>query len=274
MAREYTKAEMESAREFARALRKARNEAGLNQTQLAERLKVARQSVTRYESGKYPPSRDFAIRVDACFQQEGFFESLLPSAESERTKSLRRYVRTEQSEAQALQQWQALVIPALLQTEEYAREVLTVSIPPRGQGEIDRFVRAQIERQEILWRERPIMGDFVLSEGAVTQLVGGPALMHRQWDKLIDWSRRNPAVNIQVLPRTVGAHASMQSSYTILEVTDRTVLYVESMTSGEMLFDVQTVDAARARFRSLMANALNPRETVAFIEKLMSEETP
>ncbi|MFC4561836.1 Scr1 family TA system antitoxin-like transcriptional regulator [Nocardiopsis mangrovi] len=272
MTKECTPEERDAARNFARKLRELRKIAHLSQTELAERMRVARQTIGKYESGLHVPTRDFAVLADEALGTEGLFAGFLPSPEGEHRKLLKRYVHIEQSKATSLQQWQAQVVPALLQTEEYAREVLTVSIPPRMPDEVDKFVASQMARQDVLWRKHPIEAHFIIGEAAATQLVGGRDVMRRQWAKLIEWSA-NPYVTLQVLPRSVGAHASMQGAYTILEIEAlKWAVYVETMAGGEVITGTQTVTFARRRFGALMAHALSPRDTVKLLSELQQEE--
>jgi len=231
-----------------------------------------RQTITRIESGNHLPTRNFAIRADEALGTAGLFVALLPSPEAERHRLLRRYVHIEQHQATGLFQWQALVVPAMLQTEEYAREVMRVAVPPRGTAEVDQYVAYQMSRQNALWREKPVTAHFVVSAAAVSQMVGGGAVMLGQWEKLIQWSA-NPHVTLQILPREVGAHASMQGSYTILEIEAlKWALYVETMAGGDVITGPQTVSHARQRFSALTATALRPGESVAFLHELKKEE--
>ncbi|XKK39393.1 helix-turn-helix transcriptional regulator [Nocardiopsis sp. ARC36] len=272
MTKEYSTEELDAARQFAERFQEVRNAHKWTQAQLAQKMGYVRQTITRIESGHHLPTRNFAIRADEALGTGGLFIALLPSPEAERHKLLRRYVHIEQHQATGLFQWQALVVPAMLQTAEYARAVMTVAIPPRGAADIDQYVAYQMGRQNALWRESPLTAHFVISAAAVTQMVGGGTVMLKQWEKLIQWSE-NPHITLQILPKTVGAHASMQGSYTILEIeTLKWALYVETMAGGNVITDAQTVSHARQRFSALMATALRPGESIDFLLDLRKEE--
>ncbi|GAB3492756.1 helix-turn-helix domain-containing protein [Nocardiopsis coralliicola] len=272
MAKAETPEEIAAAVSIARTLREARIKSHLNQTELADRVHVGRQTIGRYESGGHIPSREFALLLEGALGADGLLASLLPTNEAEHHKLLRRYVHIEQTRASSLQQWQALVVPALLQTEEYAREVLAVAIPPKSSDEVERFAASQMTRQDAFWRDRPLEAHFVVSEAGVSQLVGGLQVMRKQWQKLIELSE-NPYITLQVLPREVGAHASMQGSYTILEIEAlEWAVYVETMVGGDVVTHTQAVTHARRRFGALTADALSPRDSVKLLRELQQEE--
>ena len=70
---------------------------------------------------------------------------------------------------------------------------------------IDRAVSARLERQAILNREHPPMLWHVLHEGVLRHMVGSPAIMRDQLDKLAALARE-PGVVIQILPFTASDH--------------------------------------------------------------------
>lgn len=258
---------------FGQELLRFRHSTGLSQTKFGQRAGCSRQLVGDVENGAARPTLKFARKIDRAFNTNARFEGLLVS-DSELQILLRRYVTIEQQQAVALQQWQTTVVPALLQTKTYARRTLEVSIPALPPAKINQQVKSRLARQEALSRPNPLEGYFVLSEGALTQLVGGAALMRQQWEHLLRCAHL-PNVTLQVLPRTAGAHASMQGSYTILETSPPGwAIYVETMAGGEVLTQRKLVTDTRQRFAALMANALSPDESMRYIQRLISEEEP
>lgn len=249
----------------------------MTQDDLAEQMGVSRGLVSRVESGSRPPSLDFAISADQALGTGRLFQNLLPTPEHEVNRSLSRYVTTEQTEAERLLTWQPSVIPALLQTADYARAVRGATFPQYSKAEIDKIVAAQEKRQGALTRETPLSAHFVLAEAAARTLVGGRTVMVRQWRRLIEWAAL-PSVTIQVLPVSMGAHSSMQGAYTILDMppqaphTGQAALYVETTASGSVITEPQQISYARHRFGTLMAHAMSPPETSGFLQQLQLQE--
>ncbi|MEU0237713.1 helix-turn-helix transcriptional regulator [Nocardiopsis sp. NPDC006198] len=268
-----TPEEKECAARFAQTLKDERKRRRLSQTDLGALIKYDRRTVGRYESGRYLPPLDWARALDEALGIS-LFASLLPhpQVEQERQERLTKYVDIEQNVATALKQLQVQVVPALLQTERYARTVLAASIPQKGPVDIDRMTLARLKRQEVFNREDPLPAHFVLDEGAARRLMGGPALMVEQWKHLLA-SIDNPYITVQVLPHAEGAHAALLGSYTLLEtVTQGDVLYMETMVTGTVVTDIPEVGVARQIFDSLMARALSPAGTRAFLEGLIKKE--
>src|SRR5215469_12920601 len=121
-----------------------------------------------------------------------------------------------ESEAVRLRDFQPLVIPGLLQTEDYARAVLRAAPHAGSSAEIDRQVSLRMERQRILGQADPPDVWIVLSESVVRVHVSGQAVMRAQLMRLTETAER-PNVTLQVLPFTTAAHVQPISPFTMLE---------------------------------------------------------
>lgn len=270
MARELTPEEQTYATKFAEALKSERRKRGLSQEQLGALINRSRATVTRYESAQHLPPPGFADDLDACFGTK-LFASLLPGTSREQQDRLTKYVEIEQNDTEQIKQWQPQVVPALIQTPEYAREVIAASLPPKPAPEIERLVQGRLERQQLFSRENPIPAHFILDEGAARRLVGGPEVMAGQWSYLREQAE-HPYITIQVLPHSQGAHAALMGAYTLLETRMQgPALYLETMVTGSVFTDIEHVTAARQRMDSLMARSLSPAETIRFFDKLTAE---
>jgi transcriptional regulator with XRE-family HTH domain len=114
---------------FSEELRRARSAAGLTQDQLAERVGYSPSLVAHVETGSRAPSLDFARRGDEALGTGGLLARLQPFVRSEAYPAwFRDWVEIER-EAVSLRWFEPLLIPGLLQTEEYARAVLAAAHP-------------------------------------------------------------------------------------------------------------------------------------------------
>jgi hypothetical protein len=93
-------------------------------------------------------------------------------------------------EAVSLRWFEPLLIPGLLQTEEYARAVLAAAHPASPEDEVERLVSARMDRQAILDQGEPPLLWVILDEGAATRPVGGPAVMRDQIERLVKAARQ------------------------------------------------------------------------------------
>jgi transcriptional regulator with XRE-family HTH domain len=121
-----------------------------------------------------------------------------------------------------------LVVPGLLQTEDYARALLHNGPARLGPEEIETRVDARKARQAILTREDPPSGWFILDEAALHRQVGGRDVMNQQRRHLAELAQR-PHIDIQVIPYARGAHAGTLGPLVILGFADGDdVVYCET----------------------------------------------
>jgi hypothetical protein len=93
------------------------------------------------------------------------------------------------------------VIPGLLQTEDYARQISVgyQSVIPTPPSVIERLIRVRMLRQERLASEPPLQLSAVIDEGVLLRNIGGPQIMRPQLERLVAASRL-PNVDIRILP--------------------------------------------------------------------------
>jgi transcriptional regulator with XRE-family HTH domain len=176
-----------------------------------------------------------------------------------------------ESSAIRIRQFQGLVVPGLLQTEDYARVMVGASHeePERAK----RGVGVRMERQRLRELDGLEMF-FILDEAALRRMVGGPTVLHAQLVELVRLAAL-PNLTIQVVPFSVGMHKGMRSSFEIFELSeedDDFAMVLESAV-GDTLIE-ETTDEVRgyvAIFKELETVALAPAESVKFIERIIEE---
>jgi transcriptional regulator with XRE-family HTH domain len=175
--------------------------------------------------------------------------------------------------ATMIRTYESVLIPGLLQTEDYARAVML-----GGQGEvhaqsvIDRKVEARQERQKILNREIPPELWAIIDEAALLRQVGGAEVMRGQLRHLIEVASW-PHVTIQVLPFTTGAHAAMTGgAFMLLDFAeDRPLVYVAQAATSLFLEKPEDVQAYTLIFSRITASALTPDESVRHMATLRDQ---
>lgn len=164
-------------------------------------------------------------------------------------------------EASSLGAWAMGVIPGLLQTGEYAREIITATAMSAAVEErIDALVEVRLARQSVLTREHPVELWAIIAEGALRTSCVGDGVMRDQLSRLLDRGRR-PNVTIQVLPADAPPHVGQMGSYSLLrfeEGVDLDVVHVESLTSALYVEEPDKVAVYRDAFERLRAAALSP----------------
>ncbi|MEV6826244.1 helix-turn-helix transcriptional regulator [Amycolatopsis sp. NPDC051102] len=162
-------------------------------------------------------------------------------------------------DANLIQHYGAEMVPGLLQTESYMRAMLGHDFR-RDTINIEDVVAARLERQEVLFRQRPATADFILSESCLRRMAGGNAVMNEQLKHLVAISRK-PNIQLQILPFDAPGGGNT-FGFTMLRIPAPTasaqpleMVYVENLHDADYLDGVaETADYAKLWSR-LTANA-------------------
>ena len=163
---------------FGAELRRRRAAAGMSQDQLGHAINYSAALVGRVEIGERVPSPDFARRCDEVLSSGGLFAHLRDSMNSDvhaYPTWFWEFVERER-EATSIREFNALAVPGLLQTEEYARALFRACKPADSDEEIGQHVAARLERQRI-WTgpSRPCCGLWWM-KAVLRRPVGGPEI--------------------------------------------------------------------------------------------------
>ncbi|WP_344293694.1 helix-turn-helix transcriptional regulator [Streptomyces synnematoformans] len=234
-------------------------------------VRYSRTHLARIETAEAVPPPDLSARLDACFGTDGHFGRLYRLARREgHPDQYRRRMELEER-AVSIIEYAPFVVPGLLQTERYARAIFNVGNPSAPAESVDDLVTARLSRQAILKGAKPARLSVVLEESAITRTIGGPEVMHEQLRSLLPWVE-GPTSLLQVLPHTHGAH-SLMGGMLALSTLDNgtTVAYEESITTGRLIEDPETVRRCTQACDVLRAYARSPAETAEFIRSVLEE---
>jgi transcriptional regulator with XRE-family HTH domain len=178
-----------------------------------------------------------------------------------------------ESAASEIMAYEAQLIPDLLQTDDYARAIAAAE-PGflTDQQREDAVAAKAVRRQVVLGGSAPARLGVILGEGALRQAVGGPDVLAGQITHLVKLAADYPAVTIQVLPFSAGAHAAAGSgSLAILRFPDAPslgVVYLEALSGGVYLEDQADVARYVRAFALLRAAALSPADSAHLLRSL------
>ncbi|GAB4107429.1 helix-turn-helix transcriptional regulator [Micromonospora taraxaci] len=272
------------SRRLGRELRKLREAKGLTGEATAEIVDCSPSRISRIESGEIRPRAGdvmellvaYGVRID---EEPG--TSLLDQARALREDGwwqrlggkYATYIAYE-IEAVELKNFEPMLVPGLLQTESYAREVNVIG-RETDPDTIDQRVAARMTRQEVLRRQpNPLRMHAILSEASLRTEVGGADVLRQQLDHLVAQSRL-PNVTIQVLRFEAGAHLAISSGFALLsfEQDEPPLGYIETL-AGELFLE-SSRDLARlsAAYDNLKTLARSPAESVTFIRELIKHAT-
>jgi hypothetical protein len=238
-------------------LRRLREDAGITTERAAVIIRGSHSKISRMEHGRVGfKERDIAdlltlYGVTAGDEREALLKlargSNLPGWWQSYSDILPHWVEPYfglEAAASFIREYELQFVPGLLQTEAYARAVIRLGTSV-AEDEIVRRAQARVSRQEILRRESPPKIWAVMDESALHRVIGGREVMKEQLRHLLDMCD-HPAVTVQILPFSAGAHRAMGGAFTILRYTEpdlRDVVFIEQLTSALYLDKQAEVDS-------------------------------
>jgi transcriptional regulator with XRE-family HTH domain len=264
-------------------LRRLREDADLTIKLAAAQLGYSNSKLSRIENGKIsatPGDVRKMLRLYGASKEQQ--DDLLQVVHEERQKKwwqpysdvFESPFVTYEAAATTIDCYGGLLIPGLLQTEEYAGAVLRAVRPELPHGEVARRIEFRMLRRTILARDDPPKFSVVLDEAALRRPVGSAHVMSEQIRRLLEFSR-HPSITLQVLELESGEHASMDGGFVLLHFEDEQ--------DGDLVFfdtpirrvaysdDSKVVALLAAGFTELQRAALDPDESEAFLTRLTKE---
>jgi len=218
---------MVQGRRLRSELRRARQAAGLTQKEVADALDWSASKLIRIERGAVGVSiTDLrALLTEYGITDAARVDELVEMARvSKRPAWWTKYRHVfsppfvsllgYEASAAVIRHYHGGAVPALLQTEDYARAVIAAHTADAGR--IDDLVSARMERQELLDREEPPTMHYILDEAVIRRWVGGPKVMRDQLAWLKELASR-PGIDIRIVPFSAGTHPGMRGPFLIYE---------------------------------------------------------
>jgi hypothetical protein len=244
-------------RQLGRYLRDLRNRSRLTVRMAAQKLEWSEAKIWRIETGQTSLR---SLDVEAMGKVYGappdLTEALMGLAKETKARGWWHaygdvipdgfdvYIGLEEA-VSALSWYESELVPGLLQTEDYARAVITAGNPDVDDEEIGRRVLVRIARQALVQRSTaPVDLHVVLNESILRRPVGGPQVMAAQLDRLAATSQL-PNVSLRVVPYSAGFHHGLLSGpFEILRFppdgdgkeTEPSTVYVDGFT-GDLYLD-------------------------------------
>lgn len=249
-------------------LRRLREDAGLSQSQFGEAIFCTGSLIGQIETAHKVPTRDFSERIDAALMTGGFFSRLVGLVLRSQLPSWFQEFAELEAKAAYISTYQCQLVYGLLQTEQYARAVLSVDYTDR----LEEMIAARIERQRILERKKPPVLWVVLDEATLFREIGGREVMRAQLEHLLTFTREQ-WVQIQVLPFAAGEHAAVMGTFTVLRFDSGNpdLFYSESYDSGHMTANPEVIRERSVGYSRLQATALSVEESAELIARVMEE---
>jgi transcriptional regulator with XRE-family HTH domain len=269
-------------RRLAAELRGIRESKGKSGDAVATALKWSPSKISRYErarTGLRPreverlldyyqitgPRRALLLELAEDAAQKGWWEEFGDSL----SEDYQQFIGLEH-EATSMAIWHVDVVPGLLQTEAYARHIISSysRIEPVAPGMIGRMVRVRMRRQQVLNREE-LQLSVVLDESVLKRRIGGEAVMYEQLQRLGREAERHD-LTLQVLPLDA-QHTVFGESFVIFgfgvdsDAMLQDVVSTEHLRSGFSLEGERETYLHRIAFQMLADASLDPVASRALI---------
>ncbi|WFE28345.1 helix-turn-helix transcriptional regulator [Solwaraspora sp. WMMD791] len=251
-------------------LRRVRESMGLTQESWGERVHFSAKHVGSIERGERPALPNYLGMVDKVFGT-GFMKFYREFVIGENDPVWFREFVDYEARASMIRLFQPLVVPGLLQTEAYARALLT-SYDVVGPAQ-DSAIATRLGRQEILNREsEPCRLVAVLDENVLHREVGDAEVMREQLTVLAVASTRPNAI-VHVVPTTTGAYPGLDGPFAIATVEARGVGYVEGRLGGKVVESPDDVAELDRDWESIRAHTLSSGQSRELIMRMAEKWT-
>ncbi|MDI3402371.1 helix-turn-helix domain-containing protein [Streptomyces cavernicola] len=256
---------------FGRQLKLLRVRAGLERAEFGTRTGYSAATIASFEQGRRIPPPRFIDQADEELGAGGVLRALKEEVARAQYPAFFRDAARLEADAVELFLYAVQVIPGLLQTEEYTRALLNMRRPLLDEETIEQRVLARTTRQEILNRWPAPLMSFVIEEAVLRRPLGGLSVLRGSLEQiLLIGQKRN--VEIQVMPNDREDNAGVDGPFTLItrKGSDQ-VVYLEVQGRSSLLTDREQVRTVAARSGIIRSQALTPRESLRFVEKLLGE---
>jgi transcriptional regulator with XRE-family HTH domain len=268
---------------FVDEMRAMREQRGWSRADLAAEAKYSESLIAMVETYQRGPTQALAKALDRAYGTAGFTEDAPGKPGTPGTfermwlklrtisfpESFRPYAEIE-AKAAVLRTFQHSLVPGLVQTEDYARAVLSTR-PGATEAEIEADVAERLARQQILTRDEPSSPRLyaLLDEGILYRPVAPAPVMHNQLAHLVEMSRW-PHITIQVVPYTAGGHSGLLGAFIIAELAaEQSIVFMEDISGGRIAEDAVGVSEVALRFEALRSEALPKAASRDLISKVV-----
>ncbi|MEV0570224.1 helix-turn-helix transcriptional regulator [Dactylosporangium sp. NPDC050588] len=270
-------------RRLAAELKKSREEAGFTQESVSRHFEWHSAKVTRIENARVPVNARDVNDLLTLYgvSDPAYREALLALARQSKQRTwwtdYRDVMRPGnfvgmEADASITRVWEPIVLPGLLQCEDYMRALIGIGRRNDTRESIERRVSLRRLRQERLTAASPLQLVALFDESVIHRVVGGPSVMQEQYRKIIDVAAL-PNVSVRIVPFTAGEHPFMGGPITFLEFPDVAhldVIYLEGLAGDYYEEQPAEVKRYRDEFERLETKALSEASTVRLIERLLA----
>lgn len=244
-----------------------RQEAGGTCQALGEAAGYTEGTIRAMEVGRRRPTLRLLTVADDLYGARGKLKALEKFLVPDPFPARAAEFMEREAHAVAIQWYEPIRVPGLLQTERYVRALFATHCPPLDDETVERRVTARIERGTMLARKPTTYFGFVIEESTLRRPVGSAEVMREQREHLLKMGQlRN--VDIQVMPTRQGSHPGNDGPIVLLESPDHEHhVFEEGQSVSHLTADPETVSKLTQRLGMIRMQALGPDESAEFIKR-------
>ncbi|MFF1274074.1 helix-turn-helix domain-containing protein [Streptomyces marokkonensis] len=254
-----------------RQLKLRREAAGMRAAEFGRVVGYGEDMVYKIEGGKRIPRQEFLDKADEILEAGGLIAAAWEDVKKVRYPKKVRALGKLEARAVEIAVYQSNSINGLLQTPEHARAVIGAAQPPYSPDDVERMVAARIARRTVFERDPAPALSFVLEEGVMRRPIGGTMVWRQQLERLLEVGRLHNVV-LQVMPMNCETHSGTDGTIELLKFADGTAVgRADGEFNGRPTSDPKQLRILELQYGTIRAQALSPRESLAFIEQLLGE---
>ncbi|MFF9807071.1 helix-turn-helix domain-containing protein [Streptomyces coeruleorubidus] len=254
-----------------RQLKLRREAVGLRAAEFGTAVGYGEDMVYKIEGGKRIPRQDYLVRADEVLGAGGLIAATWEDVKRVRYPKKVRELAKLEGQAVEIGVYECNSVHGLLQTPEHARALFEAAQPPYSPDDVERMVAARMARQSVFERDPAPSLHYVLEEAVLRRRVGGTMVWRQQLEHLLAVGRlRN--VTLQIMPTNTDAHPGVDGKIELLKFPDGSAVgRSDGAFSGRPTTDPKQLRILELRYGTIRAQALPPRESLAFIEQVLGE---
>ncbi|MDX2525549.1 helix-turn-helix domain-containing protein [Streptomyces europaeiscabiei] len=254
-----------------RQLKLRREAVGMRVADVAVAIGYGEDLVYKIEAGKRIPRQEYLDKSDEVLEAGGLISATWEDVKKVRYPKKVRELGKLEAQAVEIGVYECNIIAGLLQTPDHARAVIGAAQPPYSPDDVERMAAARLARQWVFERDPAPSIHFVLEEAPLRRQVGGTMVWRRQLERLLEVGRLHN-VTLQVMPTNTEPHPGLDGRIELLKFSDGSAVgRSDGAFNGRATHDPKHLRILELRYGTIRAQALSPRESLAFIEQLLGE---
>ncbi|MFF5311178.1 helix-turn-helix domain-containing protein [Streptomyces massasporeus] len=254
-----------------RQLKLRREAVGMRAAEFGTAVGYGEDMVYKIEGGKRIPRQDYLVRADEVLGAGGLIAAAWEDVKRVGYPKKVRELAKLEGQAVEIGVYECNSVHGLLQTPEHARALFEAAQPPYSPDDVERMVAARMARQSVFRRDPAPSVHYVLEEAVLRRRVGGTMVWRQQLERLLEVGRLR-YVTFQIMPTETDAHPGVDGKIELLKFPDGTAVgRSDGAFSGRPTSDPKQLRILELRYGTIRAQALSPRESLAFVEQVLGE---